>query len=146
MYCIVSTLAYTVPYFSSETKERVFTASILPTLVYAVPVWYHYVQIKDKIRLRSFLKFCSNIFRLNYENLVYKVNEAARNEFIRLAKSIQANKGHPLHLELNSLCNKTSYNLRNPNITPCFRILLFKNSFIYRAALFIQNGLLDQFL
>ncbi|KAJ8050728.1 hypothetical protein HOLleu_04038 [Holothuria leucospilota] len=43
VYCIVSTLAYTVPCFSSETKERVFTASILPTLVYAVPVWYHFV-------------------------------------------------------------------------------------------------------
>ena len=146
VYYIVSTLAYTVPYFSSETKERVFTASILPTLVYAVPVWYHFVQVKDKNRIRSFLKFCSKIFRLNYENLVYRVNEAARNEFVRLAKNIQATKGHPLHPELNALCNKTNYNLRNPNITPCFRILLFKNSFIYRAAIFVQNGFLDPLL
>ena len=75
------------------------------------------------------------------------VNNAARNEFIRSVKCIQSNDRHSLHTELNSLLQETTrYNLRNKAITPKFRINVYKNSFIYRAALYSQNGNLDNLL
>ena len=146
VYYIVSSLMYIARHFSIETRMKVFNASIVPHIIYAVPVWYHFIHIKDKKRIKSFLKYCAQIFCLEYDLLENQVNLAARREFVRLAKSIHNSKDHPLHLELTSLCNNTKYNLRNTAVTPSFRIILFKNSFIYRAALFIQNGVLDPLL
>ncbi|PIK43361.1 hypothetical protein BSL78_19793 [Apostichopus japonicus] len=146
VYHIVATLMYIAPHFPVHIRERVFEASILPNIIYAVPVWYHFVQIKDKKRLLSFLTYCERIFGLNHNLLKDKVNTAARKEFERLLNNIQRNEGHPLHCAINSLCNKTNYNLRNAAITPRFRIELYRNSFVYRASMFIQHGALEPLL
>ena len=147
VYFIVSTLSYIVPYFSVDVRKRVFTANILPHLIYAVSAWYYFLLIKDKKIIITFLKYCSRIFNIDFNFLMSTVNNAARNEFIRSVKCIQSNDRHSLHTELNSLLQETTrYNLRNKAITPKFRINVYKNSFIYRAALYSQNGNLDNLL
>ena len=94
----------------------------------------------------KFLKFTSTIFNLNYTILLQKVNDAAKNEFKRMAYKINNDQNHPLYAALMSLLQKSKRNLRNPHILPKYRTQVFRNSFIYRAALFIQSEHLDSLL
>ena len=118
---------------------EVFNTYILPHIICAVPVWYHFLLVKDQKRLRAFLHYCAKIFRLDFSILINKVNVSAMRDFERLANKIHKDEKHPLHTELNSLLRQTTYNLRNKMITPKFRTMRFKNSFVYRAAIFIQG-------
>lgn len=147
VYFIVSTLSYIVPYFNVDVRKRVFTVNILPHLLYAVSAWYRFLLIKDKKRIITILKFCSTIFNIDFNSLMSTVNSAAKNEFFRSVNCVQTNDRHSLHTELNSLIRETTrYNLRSKAITQKFRINVYKNSFIYRAALYVQNGNLDNLL
>ena len=47
VYYIVSSFAYVVSFFNQSAKETVFR-SVLPHIIYAVPVWYHFISCKDK--------------------------------------------------------------------------------------------------
>ena len=111
-----------------------------------MPVWYHFLLIRDKQRIRAFLKYCAKIFRLDYEGIIDQVNGAARREFIRLTRNIYRDHNHPLNAELKSLCRQTNYNLRHRAITPEYRVQVFKNSFLYRASLFIQHDTLNDLI
>ena len=146
VYYIVSTVMYIVPFFPLKIRLKIFTTSILPHMIYAVPVWYHFLHAKDKKRLRSFLSYCSHIFQIDRELLVKNVNDAAKNDFIRITQNVLTSTDHPLHSKLKSMCNKSNYNLRNPAITPKFRTRVFKNSFVYRAAVFNQFETLETLL
>ena len=146
VYFIVSSLTYIVPYFNRDVRERVFNSNILPHIIYAVPSWYHFLLIKDKKRIVCFLKYCAKMFKLDFTTLISKVNDAAKNDFVRVTTNIFKNEHHPLHTELKSLLKTTSYNLRNKSITPKYRICAYKNSFVYQAALYLQNDTLKQLL
>lgn len=146
VYYIVSTLTYLVPFFELDVRHKVFVTSILPHIIYAVPVWYHFLLACDKQRIRAFLKYCAKIFRLDYESMVDQVNGGARREFIRLSRNIQREENHPLHAELKSMCRHTSYNLRNRALTPKYRVQVFRNSFVYRASIFIQHDTLNDLI
>ena len=139
VYYIISTLSFIVPYFKLEVRMKVFNTYILPHIIYAVPVWYHFLLVKDQKRFRAFLHYCAKILSLDFNSLINQVNNAAMRDFKRLAYKIQRDENHPLHNELKSLLRQTSYNLRNRNITPKFRTVRFKNSFVYRAAILIQG-------
>ena len=144
VYYIVSSLAYVVTFFNKNAKENVFNTIILPHVIYAVPVWYHFILQKDKERIMKFLKYTSTIFNLDYNMLLEKVNDAARTEFTRMANKIKyTNHNHPLYTVLKSFLQKSNRNLRNPHILPKYRTQVFRNSFIYRAALFIQSEHLE---
>ena len=141
VYYIISTLSFIVPYFKLEVRMQVFNTYILPHIIYAVPVWYHYLLVKDKERLRSSLRHCAKIFSLDFNTLIDQVNTAAIQDFKRLSQKIHRDDKHPLHYELKSFLQQTSYNLRNKTIISKFRTICFKNSFVYRAAIFIQRVL-----
>ena len=146
VYFIVSTLTYIISYFPMNIRIRIFTACILPHIVYSVPACYHFLHVRDRNRILSFLRYCAIIFKLEKTTLVELVNNAARKEFIRLSDNILSNSNHPLHVDLKSMCKNTKYNLRNRAITPKFRTIVFRNSFLYMAALYIQFGTLEPLL
>lgn len=52
LFYIVSTLAYITPYFHADARGKVFTLSILPIIVYAVPVWYHFLHKNTRKELK----------------------------------------------------------------------------------------------
>ena len=56
VYYIVSTLTYLVPYFKLDVRQNVFVTSILPHIVYAVPVWYHFLLVRDKQSILEVLR------------------------------------------------------------------------------------------
>ena len=146
VYFVVSGLAYIVSFFNEAAKESVFKSVILPHLIYAVPVWYHFILQRDKDRIVKFLKFTKKVLHLDYQYMKLTVNAAAKAEFIRMATKIYDDKCHPLHASLRSLNVQSGRSLRNPNILPKYRIQLFKNSFLYRAAVYIQSKTLDDLL
>ena len=146
VYYIMSGLAYIVFFFNKEAKERVFKSVIVPHLIYAVPVWYHFILQKDKDRIIRFLKYSAKILHLDFNYLKLTVNVSAKNEFIRMATKINDDHNHPLHNYFKSLNVQSQKTLRNPFILPKYRITLFKNSFIYRAVLFNQSRTLDDLL
>ena len=56
VYYIVSSLAYIVSFFNIRAKNSVFRSFVLPHIIYAVPVWYHFISSKDKDIIIKFLK------------------------------------------------------------------------------------------
>ena len=125
---------------------NLFKSIIVPQLLYAVPAWYHFLLEKDKDRIKKFLKYTSFIFNLDFLTLISILNDRAKADFCAIARKINESANHPLNKILKSHLAITNRNLRNRNIVPKYRIQLYKNSFIYRAALFLQTGQLDQFL
>ena len=112
VYYIMSGLAYIVFFFNKEAKERVFKSVIVPHLIYAVPVWYHFILQKDKDRIIRFLKYSAKILHLDFNYLKLTVNVSAKNEFIRMATKINHDHNHPLHnyfKSLNVQSQKTKY-------------------------------------
>ena len=146
VYYIVSSLSFIVPYFALDVRMNVFNIYVLPQILYAVPVWYHFILQKDQKRLKTLLKYCAKILRLDQTTLINEINNSAKKEFERAANAILTKDNHPLHSSLNSLLQSTSYNLRKRSITPKFRTERFRNSFVYRAALFIQGNPLQNLL
>lgn len=146
VYYTVSCLSYIVPFFNKVMRDRVFNALILPQLLYAVPVWYHFLLEKDKQRMRKFLKYTAKIFKLDYNTLMMAVNNSAYKDFVRLATNVKNDDRHPLNDHLAKHLVTTKYNLRNPILTPRYRINLYKNSFIYRAAIYFQSQSLGTLL
>ena len=146
VYYIVSSFAYVVSFFNQSAKETVFRSVILPHIIYAVPVWYHFISCKDKNRIIKFLKYTSQILNIDSCSLIEMINDSAKSEFVRMTNKIRNDESHPLHTVLTGLLKKSERNLRNPNILPKFRIQLYKNSFVYRAAIFLQSNQLQPFL
>ena len=142
-YYIISSLSYVLSFCNFEARFHLFKSVIVPQLVYAVPVWYHFILEKDKERIRKFLKYTSKILHLDFFVLVDTVNNRANCEFVNMVSKINEQNKHPLHNSLHCLLQFTNRNLRNKNIVPKFRIQVYKNSFIYRAALYLQTGRLE---
>lgn len=78
----------------------------LPLLVvYAVPVWYHFLlHVMDKNKVQSFLKCCAKIYFS-----LFLVNEAAWNDIISVAENIYNCRSY-LYYKLSALCNNTCTN------------------------------------
>ena len=146
VYYFVSSFAYVVSFFNKSAKENVFRSVILPHIIYAVPVWYHFISCKDKNRIIKFLKYTSQLLNIDCCSLIEMINVAAKSEFVRVTNNIKNDERHPLHAALTSLLIKSARNLRNPNILPKYRIQLYRNSFIYRAAIFLQSNQLQPLL
>ena len=146
VYYIVSSLSYILSFCNFNARMNLFKSVIISQLLYAVPVWYHLLLEKDKDRIKKFLRYTSKIFNLDYFTLICILNDRAKSDFSAIARKINSTESHPLHNVLQSLLVKTNRNVRNPNIVPKFRIQLYKHSFIYQAALFIQNGQLRSLL
>lgn len=89
VYYMLSSLAYVVSFFNEGAKESVFRSFILPHIIYAVPVWYHFISAKDKSRLIKFLKYASQILHIDYQSLREEVNGAARRDFVRMTEKNQ---------------------------------------------------------
>ena len=141
------TLSFIVPFFVCNVRFDVFNIYILPQILYASPVWYHFLLKKDRKRLKTFVKYCAKIFRLDQHILLQHINSSAKKEFERTTKAIYSNKAHPLHSNIKNLLQEcTTYNLRNKSLTPKYRIERFKNSCVYRAARFMQGTQLENLI
>ena len=138
-YYIISSLSYVLSFCNFDARFYLFNSVILPKLLYAVPVWYYFLLQNDKARIRKFLKHASKILHINLDVLTSALNSRAKNEFISTVNKIKNNKNHPLHSSLHSLLQQCNMNVRNKHILPKYRIQLYRNSFIYRAALYIQT-------
>lgn len=136
----VSGLVYIVSFLIRRQRKMKVCDTL--HLIYDEPVWYHFILLNDKNEIFKFLKYTKH-YRLRLwvhkENCKYI---RARADFVEWLEKKYNDPHHPLHTWV-SIFALSNRKLRNLNILPKYKMQLFKNSFVYKTAISIQSGKLN---